>query len=164
MTYSFCPKCSAPLETIEIDGCNRRGCTEASCDFVFWNNPIPIVAGLVEREDGVILIQNKGWPEKWFGLVSGFLEAKETPEDGMLREIREELGLAATLVDLIGLYPFFQMNQLIVAYHAFVEGDVELGDELATYKVVPADKLRPWPMGTGQAVKDWIVTRTKKQA
>lgn len=163
VTYSFCPKCSSPLETIEIDGCKRRGCSDDSCDFIYWNNPIPIVAGLVEHEDGVILVRNKGWPEKWWGLVSGFLEAKETPEDGMLREIREELGLEAKIVGLIGLYPFSEMNQLIVAYHAVAKGDIELGDELEGYKIVPTHKLRPWPMGTGQAVKDWIVTRNKER-
>jgi hypothetical protein len=26
-------------------------------------------------------------------------------------------------------------------------------------KAVPADKLRPWPLGTGEAVRDWLAAR-----
>ena len=32
-------------------------------------------------------------------------------------------------------------------------------NELADYKRVPPEKLRPWPMGTGQAVTDWLAAR-----
>ena len=51
------------------------------------------------------------------------------------------------------------MNQVIVAYHVCAEGTITLGEELADYKRVPPEKLRPWPMGTGQAVSDWLAAR-----
>ena len=43
-----------------------------------------------------------GWPEKWFGLVSGFLERGETPEEGMRRELAEELALVVCPADHLG--------------------------------------------------------------
>ena len=94
-----------------------------------------------------------------FGLVTGFLERNETPESGVLREVKEELGLEGRINDFIGCYSFFQMNQLILAYHVQVDGEIVLGEELVECKMVPPEKLRPWEFGTGYAVKDWLKKR-----
>jgi NAD+ diphosphatase len=104
-------------------------------------------------------VRNHGWPDKWFGLVTGFLEREETPEVGVLREVQEELGLAAEMVRLVGVYGFAAKNELIVAYHVRAEGEITLGDELEAYKIVPVPRLRPWPFGTGDAVRDWLAAR-----
>jgi len=153
----FCPECGASLEMAEVEGKQRLRC--GSCTFVHWDNPVPVVAAIVEHEGDVVLVRSKGWPEKMFGLVTGFLERGETTEQGVLREVREELGLEATIAGFIGLYHFFEMNQLIVAYHVKASGTIALGDELAGMKRVPPAKLRPWPMGTGRAVADWLERR-----
>ncbi|HOJ14540.1 MAG TPA: NUDIX hydrolase [Deltaproteobacteria bacterium] len=96
-----------------------------------------------------------------FGLVTGFLERGETPEDAVLREVEEELGLKGELIGLIGHYSFFEMNQLILAFHVRVEGEPRLGGELAEYRRVSPEKLRPWPFGTGYAVRDWLEMRRR---
>jgi ADP-ribose pyrophosphatase YjhB (NUDIX family) len=126
---------------------------------VHWDNPTPVVAALVETPDGVVLVRDKRWPDDWFGLVTGFLERGESPEEGTLREVEEELGLTGQVVGLIGVYGFSVMHQLIVAYHVRAQGTIRLGEELAAHKVVPADKLKPWPLGTGHAVRDWLAGR-----
>lgn len=131
-------------------------CPAEGCGFVFWDNPLPVVAAIVEHEGVVVLVRNHGWPEKMFGLVTGFLEKGESPEAGVLRELREELGLEGEVVRLIGVYPFEQRNELIVAYHVRAHGTITLGDEIAQHKSVPREKLRPWPFGTGLAVRDWL--------
>jgi hypothetical protein len=51
------------------------------------------------------------------------------------------------------------MNQVIMAYHVRAEGTIILGEELADYKHVLPALLRPWPMGTGEAVRDWLAAR-----
>ena len=61
----------------------------ASCDYVFWNNPTPVVAAIIELNDTIILVRNKGWPEKMYGLITGFLEKGEPPEAGILRELEK---------------------------------------------------------------------------
>ncbi len=131
-----------------------------NCTYVYYDNPTPVVAALVGHEGDVILARNKGWPETWYGLVTGSLERGETPEDGVLRELKEELDLVGEIVSMIGVYSFFRMNQVIVAYHVRATGRITLGEELADYKRVPPDKLRPWPEGTGVAVREWLASRT----
>ncbi len=117
---------------------------------------MPVVAAIVEHEGDIILGRNVAWPESWYGLITGFLEKQESPEDGILREVEEELGLTGEVDDLVGVYDFHRRNQLIVAYHVRAHGKIELGDELADIKRVEPEKLVPWSFGTGLAVQDWL--------
>lgn len=156
----YCLLCGTPLGEREDGGFLRPACP--NCDYVFYDNPAPVVAAVVEHAGDVILARNKEWPETWYGLITGFLERGETAEVGVLREVKEELDLDGEIVSLIGVYSFFRMNQVIVAYHVRAEGIITLGDELAEYKRVAPDALRPWPEGTGEAVRDWLAARKKK--
>ena len=154
----FCPYCGNYLSTLAVSGRDRLACTAPKCGFVHWNNPIPVVAGIVECEDHIILVRNVGWPETWYGLVTGFLESGEMPEEGILREVQEEIGLEAELQSYIGMYEFYRSNQLLIAYHVTVESrQVNLcQEEIADAKWIPVEEVEPWSAGTGKAVKDWL--------
>lgn len=156
----FCPRCASPLGTSDIAGRTRLACPDASCGYVFWDNPLPVLAGLVERDGLIVLARNHAWPEKMFGLVTGFMERGETPEEGVAREVKEELGLDTLSARLIGLYPFQRKNELILAYHVVAEGEITLNEELAEFRLIPPEKLRPWDFGTGLAIRDWLARRT----
>ena len=159
MPAKFCPQCGQPLQTAAVDGQSRQRCAAAGCGYVHWDNPTPVVAAIVELDGTIILARNRGWPESMYGLITGFLERGETPEHAVRREVREELNLDAAAVDFIGNYAFFQMNQLIVAYHLLARGEIALSEELAAIKRVPVDRLKPWSIGTGPAVRDWLARR-----
>ena len=152
----FCPNCGAMLGERVLGGRSRRACPSPTCGFVHWNNPVPVAAAIVEMDGEVVLVRNKGWPEKMFGLVTGFIEEGEAPHIAALREVREELGLSGEQANLVGAYAFEQANQLIVAYHVPTTGSITLGEELIEAKRVSISKLRPWPFGTGAAVHDWL--------
>ncbi len=157
MDYRYCPVCAAALVEREIGGAMRRACP--ACQFVHWNNPVPVVAALVERDGFVVLVRNRGWPPKIFGLVTGFLERAETPEQAVRREVKEELDLDATSATLIGVYPFARKNEVILAYHVVASGEITLNEELAEYRLIAPRKLRPWDSGTGLAIRDWMSAR-----
>jgi 8-oxo-dGTP pyrophosphatase MutT (NUDIX family) len=93
--------------------------------------------------------------------VAGFLESGETPADCALREVKEELGLDATLGAFVGIYPFQRLNQIIFVYHVRVgDGAITLAaDELDDYKEVAIERIKPWPQGTGPGLRDWLATR-----
>jgi len=159
MPAHFCPQCGGSLQTAEVNGQPRLCCRTAGCGYVHWDNPAPVVAAIVELEGAVILARNHRWPEKMFGLITGFLEKGETPDDAVLREVQEELGLKAETAHFIGYYPFFEMNQLILAFHVPAHGEITLNEELAAIKRVPVERLKPWTIGTGPAVRDWLARR-----
>lgn len=158
MSYKFCPRCATPLDSAPVDGGPARlRCP--SCEFVHWDNPVPVVAAIVEHEGGIILARNRAWPQKFFALITGFLEKDDPdPASGVLREVEEELGLSTARVsEFVGHYPFPRMNQLIIAYHVVAQGEIVLGEELVEYRRVPFDQLRPWPQATGLALRDWML-------
>jgi len=161
--FSFCPRCAKPLAERPIAGDGgpvvRRACPDPACGFVQWGNPTPAVGALVEHEGAILLARNRGWPEGWFALVTGYLEAREDPKAAVAREVREELGLEVTETHLIGNYIFGKKNEIMLCYHAVATGTVRLGEELAEYRRYAPAELRPWPRATGFAVADWMRAR-----
>jgi len=158
--FRFCPCCAGPLGWREIGGALRQACENLDCGHVFWGNPVPVVAALVEWQGSVVLARNAAWPEGQFGLVTGFLEREETPADAACREVAEELGLAAVGAHLIGTYPFARKNEVIMAFHVPAEGEMQLNEELAEVRLIVPEKLKAWDYGTGLAVADWLLRRS----
>lgn len=154
--YRYCPRCAQALTDREHGGFKRRVCADADCGFIWWDNPTPVVAAVVEHEGELILARNRLWPARFFALVTGFLERNEAPHEAVLREVEEELGLRAHTPSFIGHYGFERMNQLIIAYHVIGEGQIVLGEELSEYIRVPFDRARYWPAATGLALRDWL--------
>lgn len=159
MSLRYCPRCGGPLTEANLSGHQRQCCADPECGHVFWNNPVPVLGAVVEHEGKLVLARNVAWPEGMFGLVTGFLEPGEDPAEGAVREVKEELDLDGEARELIGVYPFPQMNQVILAYHVAATGRIRLNEELAEHKSLPPEEVRYWPMSTGLAVRDWLVAR-----
>lgn len=162
--YNFCPNCATPLESIASleDGGPKVRLRCPACSFTHWNNPTPVLAAVIEmadRDGQVLLARNAAWPGRMFALITGFMEAGESPEEGIAREIGEETSLQVDSLKLIGAYEFIRMNQLIVAYHAVARGEIVLSPELAEYRLYEPQNLRCWRAGTGYALADWLRSR-----
>lgn len=125
----FCPRCRAELGHRLVDGVERMACSP--CGYVHWDNPIPVVAALVQLGDDFILARNARWPGGMFSLITGFLEKGELPESAISRETAEELGLEVTEVRFIGHYALPAMNQLLIAFAVCAKGELRLGEEIA---------------------------------
>jgi NAD+ diphosphatase len=161
--YRFCPRdANVLVERVDVaheGGRVRMACPDPECGFVHWNNPLPVVAAIVEYEGKILLARNAAWSEGMFALITGFLENGETPEEGIAREVREETSLVADSVELVGVYEFMRKNELIIAYHVKASGTIALSPELLEYRLVDPPKLRPWRAGTGHAVAEWMRRR-----
>lgn len=153
----YCPQCRRDLICKELGGRSRLACAAAECGFVFWDNPVPVVAAIVELEGSVVLVRNAWWPKGKFRLLAGYLEPDETAEQGVLREVAEELGLQGAIHEFVGTYPNLGNNQLLLVYHVRIEGEPELSAELAEIRRLAPEHLHPWPDGTGVALRDWLL-------
>ncbi|KPF50792.1 ADP-ribose pyrophosphatase [beta proteobacterium AAP121] len=161
MEAKFCLQCGTGLAWItqEEDGGPKARQRCPACGWTHWNNPTPVLAAIVECTDRggqVLLARNAAWSGRMFALITGFMEAGETPEGGIAREVLEETSLQVTQTRLVGVYDFQRMNQLIVAYHVQAQGEVRLSPELAEYKFFAPQDLRCWRAGTGYALADWL--------
>ena len=158
----YCLHCGHELSAKNINGKDYQACPAKNCAYIYWDNPLPVVAAIIENRRNVLLARNKAWPPKMFGLITGFLEKGESPENAVLREVKEELGLDARLDSMIGVYTYLEQNQIIIAYHVKAEGKIKIGEELAEVRSIPPEKVRPWPFGAGPAVKEWLEKRGLK--
>ncbi len=162
--FNFCPTCATPLQLIsqlEDSGPKERLRCPA-CNWTHWNNPTPVLAAIIEladRDGQVLLARNAAWPGKMFALITGFMEAGESPEEGIAREVLEETSLKVDSLKLVGAYEFLRMNQVIVAYHAVARGDIVLSPELVEYRLYRPEDIKCWRAGTGYAVADWLTGR-----
>jgi NAD+ diphosphatase len=159
--YRFCPQCATPLAWLAQleDGGEKQRLRCPACGWTHWNNPTPVLAAVVQYQDRILLARNAAWTHKTYALITGFMEAGETPQEGIAREIAEETSLRARSLELIGVYDFQRLNQVIIAYHAQCEGEVKLSPELVDYRLFGYDQVRCWPAGTGHALADWLRSR-----
>ncbi len=52
----------------------------------------------------------------WWNLPGGGLEAGETVEQGLAREVREEIGVAVRIVRLVGVYSKPQKSEVVLTF------------------------------------------------
>jgi NADH pyrophosphatase NudC (nudix superfamily) len=162
--YRYCPGCACELAHIvaQEDGGPKQRLRCPACGWTHWNNPTPVLAAVIEctdRDGQLLMARNAAWSGRMFGLITGFMEAGETPEAGIAREVAEETALEVDGLKLIGVYDFQRMNQVIIAYHAQARGEIRLSPELAEYRLFAPHAVRCWPAGTGYALADWLRSR-----
>jgi len=144
--------CAASL----IEQVKDRVECSAACGFVNYDNPTPVAAVVVEYEGNIVLAHNRSWQHDFYGLITGFVDHCEGAAECAVREVKEELNLDAEPATLIGVYPFEQLNQVIIGYHVRATGTITLNEELDQYRLVAAEECVAWPTGTGYALRDWL--------
>lgn len=91
----------------------------------------PAVICLVhDGADQVVLARQPSWPEGRFSVLAGFVEAGESLEACVLREIREEVGARVSELRYLGSQSWPFPRSLMVGFHAVADPSVPL---------VPAD-------------------------
>lgn len=157
-TYRFCPQCGHGLAWIEQQEdsglVGRLRCPK--CEWTHWDNPTPVLAAIVEIDGQILLARNARWSDDFFGLITGFMESGETPEEGVAREVKEETNLDVHETTLVDVSAFLRKNQLLIAYHVKATGTIKLSPELAEYKLENPATLRCWTTGTGYALQKWL--------
>ena len=91
---------------------------------------------------------------KWIG-IGGHLEADEAPEEGILREIREETGLAVRELCLRGIITFILPdwgNELTFLYTARADEDRVPECAEGVLRWIPKDAVTTLPLWAGDRV------------
>ncbi len=102
------------------------------------------VVGVVYNDSAQILIvEHVFHPGNAWGLPGGWLGARETPAEGLRRELREELGLEVEiLLPLAVETGDYAKTHLDIAYLCRAVGDVKmLSYELLSYRWIPPESM-----------------------
>jgi NAD+ diphosphatase len=108
--HGFCANCGA--RTAMKDGGWKREC--GSCKAEHFPRTDPVVIMLVELGDRVLLGRQKQFPPGMYSCLAGFVEAAETIEDAVRREIFEESGIRCTDVTYYMTQPWPYPSSLMI--------------------------------------------------
>jgi len=91
--FRFCPHCGSRFKLVPHEQTRELACP--TCGYIMWLNSKPTASCLlINNKKEVLLAKRAKAPNKgWYDVPGGFLELGETPEAGVKREIKEELGI-----------------------------------------------------------------------
>lgn len=115
------------------------------CGFVYYTNP-KIVVGAVAAFDDRILLCRRAIPPRagYWTLPAGYLEERETPEQGAVREAYEEAGAQLEIDTLLAVYTISRLSQVQLIYRANLStAQLEAGPESAAVALFSYDDI-PW--------------------
>lgn len=109
-----------------------------------YRNPLPTVDIIIERPDGIVLIERKNEPFGW-ALPGGFVDYGEKLEDAAIREAREETSLEVADLKLLGCYSDperdHRMHTISVTFIATAHGTPQAADDAQSLAVFSLDAL-----------------------
>jgi len=117
------------------------------------------ILALVQKGDSLLLVRTYNFRGTFHSLVAGFLEAGETLEQCVAREVLEETGLTVDNITYFGNQPWPFPSGLMVGYICnYVSGDIKLqDDELISGAFYTKENLPELPRKLSLARKmiDW---------
>jgi NAD+ diphosphatase len=122
-THHFCPNCGEPSEPVSSG--HARRCTVEGTDEFPRVDPAMIVL-VTDPADRCLLARNAAWPATRVSILAGFVEAGESAEQAVVREVGEEVGIAVGRVRYLGSQPWPMPQSLMLGFRAEATGDLEL--------------------------------------
>ncbi len=116
--HRYCGSCGAALRdsTEEI----ARICPDCAALHFPVLSPAVIVA--IRRKEELLLAHNAKFAEGLYSLIAGFVEAGETLEEAVQREVREEVGLEVENIRYFGSQSWPFPNSLMLGFTADYAG------------------------------------------
>ena len=121
----YCPSCGVPTHQISDIG---KKCPE--CRQEFYPHISPAIIVRITKGDSILLVHARNFRGTFYGLVAGFLEAGETLEECVHREVMEEVGLRIKNLKYFGSQPWPYPSGVMIGFTAEYEsGSIKLQDE-----------------------------------
>jgi 8-oxo-dGTP diphosphatase len=132
--------------------------------------PSPTVDVVVLLPDGrVVLVERKHPPHGW-AIPGGFVDLGETLEAAAVREVREETGLEARLVEQFHAYSDPRRDPrrhtITTVFLATADGEPVGADDAAQARAFAWDALPPLVFDHGEILADvrrWLLTGARRR-
>jgi NAD+ diphosphatase len=120
-THRFCGACGGAMEALAGERCMR--CTR--CGHAAYPRISPAMMVLVKKGPAILLARNVASPAGRYSALAGFLEAGESVEDAVHREVFEEVGLRVRDLRYFGSQSWPFPHSLMIAFTAeYAGGDI----------------------------------------
>ena len=117
----FCGRCGSATEPARA-GLERR-CTESDCEEALFPRINPATIMLVQDPSGerCVMARNHNFPPTIHSILAGYVDAGETLEQTVAREVAEEVGLRIGRVRYAASQPWAFSNSLMIGFFAWSE-------------------------------------------
>lgn len=165
-THQFCGHCGKAMQPVDGERCVKC----PGCGFTAYPRISPAMMVLIRRGDSILLARHHNSPARFFTALAGFVEAGESVEDAIHREVHEEVGLKVRDLRYFGSQPWPFPHSLMIAYTAeFESGDITVdATEIAEARWFgPDDELPAIPLGisiAGDLIQAHLPTRSVASA
>ncbi len=155
--HHFCSRCGAPLQDKSDERARRCG----HCDLTVYPRINPCIIVAVVKGDELLLVRRRGVAGGRYSVIAGYVEAGETLEACLRREVLEEAGIRVGRIAYFGSQPWPYSSSLMVAFTArYAGGDIRAdGREISHAGWFRAHSLPPvpgWGSIAGRLI-DWFV-------
>ena len=116
--HRFCANCGSATRVVEA-GISRHCLT---CMTNHFPRTDPVVIMLVEHEGRILLGRRVGWDAGRFSILAGFIATGETPEEAVIREVKEEAGITVHSPRYVAAQPWPFPSSLMLGFEATAEG------------------------------------------
>ncbi len=122
-THRFCGACAAPMALLEGERCFKC----PACGMMAYPRISPAMMVLIKKGDQVLLALHTASPSKRFTPLAGFLEAGESIEEAVHREVFEEVGLRVQNLQYFGSQSWPFPHSLMIAFTAdYLDGEIRI--------------------------------------
>ncbi|OGH38304.1 MAG: hypothetical protein A3B44_01495 [Candidatus Levybacteria bacterium RIFCSPLOWO2_01_FULL_38_21] len=141
--YVYCPHCASNLVPQAIDNEKVKKCS--NCGFIFWNNPKPVVSILLHKDGEILMLKRADEPFKnYWVLPGGFIYYRETAQNAIKRETKEETGLEIAVQGITGVYLIDDDPRgmhVDIIFYGTSKGKIRLSKEHKNWKYFIPDQL-----------------------
>lgn len=150
-THQYCSCCGEKLEAHALE----RSKVCPNCHATYYPKICPAVIVAILKDDQILLAHNDKFPEGLYSLVAGFVEAGETLEACVQREINEEIGIQVKNIRYFNSQPWPFPNSLMFGFIAdYKKGEISPdGVEITDAQWFNKDSLPKFPKKTSIAGK-----------
>jgi NAD+ diphosphatase len=128
-THRYCGVCANPMQL----AAGERAFQCLACGHIAYPRISPAMMVLIKKDDTVLLAHHGRSPSGRFSPLAGFLEAGESVEDAIHREVMEEVGLKVNNISYFGSQSWPFPHSLMIAYTAdYVSGEIVVDGEEIT--------------------------------
>jgi NAD+ diphosphatase len=160
-SHQFCGRCGGPTR----DKTEERAKQCLACGHVVYPRVSPAMMALVTRGQELLLARSKRFPQALYSALAGFVEAGESIEDCIHREVREEVGIEVQGLRYVASQSWPFPHSLMIAYTAeYASGEVRPCDEEivdARWFALDALPQLPNPVSIARALIDSTIERLR---
>ena len=140
----YCSECGQSVSRKTPDGDTHERWVCDACDLIHYQNPLPVVGCIPERDGKILLCKRAIEPRYGYWTVpAGFMELGESSVQGARRETLEEACAEVEIGHLFAVVDVIDAGQIHLFYTARLVSDFSPGEESLEVRMFSEDEI-PW--------------------